>query len=168
MDDEIRLGYQAALVSMESPCYGRLWLSIAHHPGDTVSFTQAEALVRAAEERTGLRPRRRAELFQERINRVDGDIQCQLHTLGDGVAWRAASGRGRERGRGQDGHQAAGEGGRSHFRLGGTTSLWCFVKVQRAKCVCGKGAQDTHQRANFVETEPQKSLEIFPSSNPFR
>ena len=32
MDDEIRLGYQAALVSMVSPTYGRLWLSVAHHP----------------------------------------------------------------------------------------------------------------------------------------
>ena len=67
MDDEIRLGYQAALVSLESPTYGRLWLSIAHHPGDTVSCTQAEALVLAAEARTGLRPRRRTELLRSRI-----------------------------------------------------------------------------------------------------
>jgi hypothetical protein len=67
MDDEIRLGYQAALVSLKSPTYGRLWLSIAHHPGDTVSCTQAEALVLAAEARTGLRPRRRTELLRDRI-----------------------------------------------------------------------------------------------------
>jgi hypothetical protein len=67
MDDEIRLGYQAALVSLESPTYQRLWLSIAHHPGDTVSCTQAEDLVLAAEARTGLRPRRRTELLRERI-----------------------------------------------------------------------------------------------------
>jgi hypothetical protein len=67
MDDEIRLGYQAAMVSLESPTYGRLWLSSAHHPGDTVSCTQAEALVLAAESRTGLRPRRRTELLQRRI-----------------------------------------------------------------------------------------------------
>jgi len=67
MDDEIRLGYQAAVVSLESPTYGRLWLSIAHHPGDTVSCTQAEALVLAAEARTGLRPRRRTELLSQRI-----------------------------------------------------------------------------------------------------
>lgn len=39
MDDEIRLGYQAALVSLKSPTYRRLWLSIAHHPGDTISCT---------------------------------------------------------------------------------------------------------------------------------
>ena len=30
MDDEIRLGYQAAVVSLESPTYGRLWLSLIH------------------------------------------------------------------------------------------------------------------------------------------
>jgi hypothetical protein len=67
MDDEIRLGYQAALVSLESPTYGRLWLSIAHHPGDTVSCTQAEALMLAAEACTGLRPRRRTKLLRSRI-----------------------------------------------------------------------------------------------------
>jgi len=67
MDDEIRLGYQAALVSMVSPTYGRLWLSVTHHPGDTVSCTQADALVLAAEERTGLRPHRRTALLRQRI-----------------------------------------------------------------------------------------------------
>jgi hypothetical protein len=67
MDDDIRLGYQAALVSLHSPMYGRLWLSVAHHPGDTVSCTQAEALVLAAEARLGLRPRRRTELLRQRL-----------------------------------------------------------------------------------------------------
>ena len=67
MNDAIQLGYQAALVSLGSPTYGRLWLSVAHHPGDTVSCTQAEALVLAAEERTGLRPKRRTELLRSRI-----------------------------------------------------------------------------------------------------
>jgi len=67
IDDEIRLGYQAAVVSMESPTYRRLYLSAAHHPGDTVSCTQAEALVLAAEARTRLRPRRRTDLLSQRI-----------------------------------------------------------------------------------------------------
>ncbi len=67
MDDEIRLGYQAGVTSLRSPTYGRLWLSVEHHAGDTVSCTQAEALVLAAEKRTGLRPRRRTELLQGRI-----------------------------------------------------------------------------------------------------
>src|SRR6266480_7464446 len=58
MDDDIRFGYQAALVSLTSPTYGRLWLSVAHHPGDIVSCTQAEALVVAAEAHLKQRPRR--------------------------------------------------------------------------------------------------------------
>jgi hypothetical protein len=67
MDDEIRLGYQAAVVSLESPSYARLWLCGAHHPGDTVSCTQAEALILAAEARTGLRPWRRTDLLRQRL-----------------------------------------------------------------------------------------------------
>jgi hypothetical protein len=67
MSDEIRLGYQAGVVSLQSPTYGRLWLSVEHHTGDTVSCTQAEAMVLAAERRSGLRPRRRTELLQKRI-----------------------------------------------------------------------------------------------------
>jgi len=67
MSDEIRLGYQAGVVSLQSPTYGRLWLSVEHHAGDTVSCTQAEAMVLAAEKRSGQRPRRRTELLQKRI-----------------------------------------------------------------------------------------------------
>src|SRR5204863_7688450 len=65
MDDDIRLGYQAGVVSLESPTYGRLWLSVAHHPGDTVSCTQAEALVLAAGARLQRRARRRTELLRQ-------------------------------------------------------------------------------------------------------
>jgi len=67
MGDEIRLGYQAGVVSLQSPTYGRLWLSVEHHAGDTVSCTQAEAMVLAAEKRSGQRPRRRTDLLQKRI-----------------------------------------------------------------------------------------------------
>lgn len=67
MDDEIRLGYQASVVSLESPTCQRLWLSVAHHPGDTVSCTQAEALALAAEDRLGLRPKRRTDLLRQRV-----------------------------------------------------------------------------------------------------
>jgi len=67
MSDEIRLGYQAGVVSLQSPTYGRLWLSVEHHAGDTVSCTQAEAMVLAAEKRSGQRPRRRTDLLQKRI-----------------------------------------------------------------------------------------------------
>jgi hypothetical protein len=74
MDDEIRLGYQAGVVSLESPTYGRLWLSVAHHPGDTVSCTQAEALVLAAEARTRLWPRRRTELLRQCIQAYEQQV----------------------------------------------------------------------------------------------
>jgi hypothetical protein len=74
MDDDIRLGYQAGVVSLESPTYGRLWLSVAHHPGDTVSCTQAEALVLAAEARLRLRPRRRTELLRQRIHAYEQQL----------------------------------------------------------------------------------------------
>jgi hypothetical protein len=74
-DDEVRLGYQAGVTSFRSPTYGRLWLSVEHLPGNTVSCSQAEALVVAAEKRTGLRPRRRTELLRERIAMAEKDRQ---------------------------------------------------------------------------------------------
>ncbi len=74
MNDDIRLGYQAGVVSLESPTYGRLWLSVAHHPGDTVSCTQAEALVLAAEARLQRRPRRRTELLRQRIHAFEQQL----------------------------------------------------------------------------------------------
>ncbi len=81
MGDEVRLGYQAAVVSLVSPTYGRLWLSVAHHPGDTVSNTQAEALVLAAEARTGLRPRRRTELLRQRIEAFEHQMATTQRRL---------------------------------------------------------------------------------------
>ena len=73
MGDGLQLGYQAAMVSLHSPTYGRFWLSVASHPGDTISCTQAEAMLRAAEARTGMRPWRRTELLGERIVTLEGE-----------------------------------------------------------------------------------------------
>ncbi len=67
MGDGVHLGYQAALVSLHSPTYGRLWLSVKRHPGDTVSSSQAKAMIRAAEVQTRIRPRRRTDLLTRRI-----------------------------------------------------------------------------------------------------
>ena len=67
MSDHIGLGYQAAVVSMTSVTYGRLGLSVVQHPGSTVSCTQAEALVLAAERRISRRPWRRTDLLAQRI-----------------------------------------------------------------------------------------------------
>ena len=75
MDGEIRLGYQAGVISLVSPTYGRIWLSATHHPGDTVSITQAEALVLEAERRIGQRPKRKTELLYKRIEDFEPHLQ---------------------------------------------------------------------------------------------
>ncbi len=75
MGDGLHLGYQAAMVSMHSPNYGRFWLSVVDHPGSTASSTQAEALVKAAETRTGMRPMRRTDLLCARIHALQADYQ---------------------------------------------------------------------------------------------
>lgn len=81
MGDGLQLGYQAALVSLHSPVYGRTWLSVRSHPGDTVSGTPAEALIRAAEAQTGFRPQRRTDLLQERIDAVEAAYQQSQTSL---------------------------------------------------------------------------------------
>ncbi|HSN74693.1 MAG TPA: hypothetical protein VL334_06300 [Anaerolineae bacterium] len=70
MDDAVRLGYQAAVVSIGSPTYGRHWLAVKPHPGNLVSCRLAEELVLAAEASTGVRPRRRTELLRQRWQAV--------------------------------------------------------------------------------------------------
>ena len=81
MGDAVQLGYQAAMVSMHSPTYGRLWLSVTPHPGDTVSNTQAEALVLAAEAKTGRRPQRRTELLKQRLQHATRQQPCLTHRV---------------------------------------------------------------------------------------
>jgi hypothetical protein len=75
MGDAVGFGYQAAMVSFHSPTYGRFWLSSVLHPGNVISCTQAEALVRVAEAKTGMRPLRRTDLLSRRIQQVVA--QCQ-------------------------------------------------------------------------------------------
>jgi len=77
MGDEVRLGYQAAVISQRSPTYGRLLLAGFRHPGDTVSVECLHELVEAAEARTGVRPRRRTELVAERL--AEQQHICQAH-----------------------------------------------------------------------------------------
>jgi len=77
MDDAIQFGYQAAMVSIHSPTYGRLWLSVVPHPGNTTSCTQAEAMVLVAEAQTGLRPLRRVELLRGRLQSVSRERQAR-------------------------------------------------------------------------------------------
>lgn len=87
MDNEIRLGYQAGVVSLVSESHGRLWLSGTHHSGDTVSSTQAETLISEAEIRLGLRPWRRTDLLEKRIadyGPIQESIQQRLQTQQNG------------------------------------------------------------------------------------
>jgi hypothetical protein len=81
MGDGIELGYQAALVSLHSPTYGRLWLANELHPGNTVSMTRTQALVIAAEKRTGRCPQRRIDLLGKRL----AQAQAELEVIGDTV-----------------------------------------------------------------------------------
>jgi hypothetical protein len=86
MDDEVRLGYQAAVVSVRSPTYGRHWLSVKPHPGNLVSCLLAEELVLAAEAATGVRPQRRTALLAARlqaltVERQRAELRLNQHQL---------------------------------------------------------------------------------------
>jgi hypothetical protein len=81
MSDAVHLGYQAAMVSIHSPTYSRLWLSVTPHPGDTVSCTQAEALMLAAEAKTGVRLWRRTDLLQQRLQSLQAQEQALQASL---------------------------------------------------------------------------------------
>ena len=67
MDARVQLGYQLARVCLQTTQDGRLWLAGFHHPGDTVSHACLQELVRAAERISRIRPRRRTELVQKRL-----------------------------------------------------------------------------------------------------
>lgn len=67
MDDRVQLGYQLARVCVQTTQGGRLWLAGFHHPGDTVSQACLHELVLAAERISRIRPRRRTELVQKRL-----------------------------------------------------------------------------------------------------
>jgi len=67
MDGEIRLGYQLAEICLQTQLFGRQWLSVRQHPGDTLSAPCLLDLVQEAERRLGCHPRRRTELLAERI-----------------------------------------------------------------------------------------------------
>jgi hypothetical protein len=90
MDHEIRLGYQLARVCVQTVRYGRLWLDGVQHPGNAVSVNCLNELVIAAEQRAGVRPRRRLELVTQRIEtlrpkiqRFEAICQRQMATLTD-------------------------------------------------------------------------------------
>jgi hypothetical protein len=73
-DDKVGLGYDAALVTLTSPTYGRLFLSGLHHPRHTMFLPRLQKMVFAAEERLGRRPRRRTELLEQRLRKLNKEV----------------------------------------------------------------------------------------------
>jgi hypothetical protein len=80
MNDQVKLGYQLARVCLSSSTRARIWLAGFHPPGDTVSVTCVQELIRAAETQTGVRPRRRPELVQGRIT-AQQEVVDRMHRL---------------------------------------------------------------------------------------
>ena len=81
MDDAVRLGYQAAVVSVGSLTYRRLWLSVKPHPGQLLSCQLTEELVAAAEAQTHVRPQRRTDLIGQRLQAVSAQLVKNTHAL---------------------------------------------------------------------------------------
>ena len=80
MDDGVKLGYQLARVCLSSSPQERIWLAGFHHPGDTVSVGCLQELILAAEAQTQIRPRRRTELVQQRIE-AQSQVVARIHCL---------------------------------------------------------------------------------------
>lgn len=85
-DDKVGLGYDAALVTLTSPTYGRLFLSGLHHPRHTMFLPRLQKMVSAAEERLGRRPRRRTELVEQRLRTLSKEVARKLKWLSAQVA----------------------------------------------------------------------------------
>ena len=80
-DDKVGLGYDAALVTLTSLTYGRLFLSGFHHPRHTMSLPRLQKMVYAAENRLGQRPRRRTELVEQRLRVLNKVMARKLDWL---------------------------------------------------------------------------------------
>jgi hypothetical protein len=73
-DNEVGLGYDAALVTLTCPTYGRMFLAGFHYPRNPAALPRLQKMVRAAEERLGLYPRRRTELVKQRLDNLERTI----------------------------------------------------------------------------------------------
>ncbi len=80
-DDKVGLGYDAALVTMESPTYRRLIMTGFHHPRNTMSLPRLQKMVLAAEDRAKRRPWRRTELVEQRIRKLRKEMERKLGWL---------------------------------------------------------------------------------------
>jgi hypothetical protein len=80
-DNEVGLGYDAALAALTSPSYGRLFLSGFHHPRSTVPLPRLQKMVCQTEARLGGCPRRRTELVQQRLQTLRRRLEQRLDWL---------------------------------------------------------------------------------------
>jgi hypothetical protein len=85
-DDKVGLGYDAALVTLTSPTYGRLFLSGLHHPRHTIFLPRLQKMVSAAEERLGRWPRRRTDLVEQRLRTLNKEVVRRLNWLNTQLA----------------------------------------------------------------------------------
>ncbi|HLF27393.1 MAG TPA: hypothetical protein VJG32_13750 [Anaerolineae bacterium] len=75
MDNALHNGYQAALTSLSGGPCGRLLLSSQRYPGRAQSAGCLQAAAREAEQVLGVRPRRRTELVQARLDKLSAQTQ---------------------------------------------------------------------------------------------
>jgi hypothetical protein len=155
MDDAIQLGYQAALVSLSSPTYGRQWLTVTPHAGDTVSGQQAEALVQAAEARTGVRPLRRTALLAARIAQLRSAL-AEAQKRGDTRQTQLQKARGKVRAATDAWHQALAEVGRLVERDGPPQQApRPYSQLSQAQHAVGVCWRRLHRRAREMERTRQ-------------
>ena len=82
-DDRVGLGYDAALVSLTSPRYDRLFLAGFHYPRNPIALPRLQQMVLAAEARLGRRPWRRPELIKKRLKPAREKIEQRQRWLQD-------------------------------------------------------------------------------------
>jgi hypothetical protein len=81
--DKVGLGYDAALATLASLTYDRLFLTGFHYPRNPVSLPRLQKMVHAVEDRLGRRPRRRTDLVEQRLEELE-------KTLAQRQDWLAA------------------------------------------------------------------------------
>ena len=75
MDDEVRKGYQAAILSLVCERWQRLLLALERYPGRTHSAECLQDMVRELEQLLGMRPQRRIALVQGQRQSLQTRIQ---------------------------------------------------------------------------------------------
>jgi hypothetical protein len=77
LHNQLGLGYQAALMCLRGPTYGRLLLAEEQLGGSTVSTNQAQHLILMAEQHMRRRPLRRTDLLEQRIQTLLKPYEAQ-------------------------------------------------------------------------------------------